>query len=207
VTDALFEALTRKPETFWPRLECVVQLGFLMDDIDPRAVQAGLPFNAEQVQDGGVSVIKAVQTDRKASCMEVDAAKLGDRLAASIVIQRAKSVLEPAFRAVDANETVVLGEIAEIVSEGLTVGDSVISADGNLSWMLGPARAIRKEPAAAAVTSRFQNARNAEAVRAESQAEFERGRAEVAAAVAPATTTVTTQAPPTRLPYAPAPKK
>ena len=49
----------------------------------------------------------------------------------------------------------------------------MIKADGNLSWLLRPALAIRGEPVAAGLASRAQNARNEDAIRADEQTKMQ----------------------------------
>jgi hypothetical protein len=127
--------------------------------------------------------------------MEVDMNTLGQDMALALRIRRAREVVEPLFNILVSNETVVLTRIADAVDKALTLGESVIAADGSLSWVLKPALDIRKAPAATGVATKAENARKEEAIRADEQSKLASATASTATA-APAQTGATGDASP-----------
>ena len=133
-------------------------------------------------------MLKAVQQDPRAEVMQVPMADLGRDLALLLRIGVAKEHVGAITEVLDANETVVLQRISRTVNAGLKLGASVIAADGKLTYILGPALAVRGEPSSAAVASRADNARTDQATRADEQAKI---KGQTPSADPPATTVTT----------------
>ncbi len=193
VADRWVDACINKTDNVPSTLSEVLDTVFLLEGFSREWVRVDLPFNAMQVRAGGYSALHADKTVAEASCLKLDASRLGRSLAQSERIRRIRNVLDPAYALVDANETVVLNDVATQVDAALLRGDSVIKANGALLVALTAARAIRGEPANTAVATRAQNVRQAGAVRADEQAKL--AATSAAEPTAHATTTVTTQTP------------
>ena len=168
--DAVCDGLSTKPETTWTAVERAAWLAFLKEGMDPRAVKIALPFNSPKVLPGGVTMILGLQTDKKAACTEIDLLALGQEVAEAIRFSRARLSLERPYLAAVANESIALNKIATRLDNGLTIGDSVIRADGQLSYLLQAVLDIRGQPASDAVATKAQKARDEQAIRADEQA-------------------------------------
>ena len=190
--DGVYTGLTTKTGTFWTAVRKASRLGYLLDGFNSRAVRVALAFNSTQISDGAVAVIKAVESDPKAACMEVDPEALGKDVALLLRVHRAQEQIDSIKQVLDANESVVLSRIFNTVDGGLKLGASVIAGDGNLSFVLGPALAIRKDPANLALATKASNARADKATRADEQTKMQ---AATPSPVPPSTTTVISSTP------------
>ena len=179
VGDDIYAGLTVNTDTYWECIGEAARFGFLLDGFVLREVRRRQPFNSTQICDGGLAVIRAIQSTSRASCMEVDPVALGEDIAKVLRARRAKEVIGGIYNILDANESAALARVSDTVAAGLAVGASVIASDGNLTQLLQPALAIRSAPAAAAQTTRTANLRTDQAIRADEQAK--------AKAAAPAT--------------------
>ena len=170
-TDRVYAGLTSKLDDFWPGVKAEAQLRFLMDGLEPGAVKIDLPFNSTQICDGGLAVIKTIQSvGKKADVMQVDPLSLGRNIAVVLRIRNALEYVAWIHQVLLANESVWLSQVAETVDQGLKVGASVIAADGDMSIMLKPALAIRKVPADTALATKAANARLVDETLAKEQA-------------------------------------
>ncbi len=104
-----------------------------------------------------------------------------------------RAIIDPVYQILDANESIVLNQVATIIDDGLARGLSVVKANGALLRVLAPALDIRGKPAQDGLVTRSENQRRSDEVRAEEQAKQEEAAAP--AAGAGSTTTVTTQSP------------
>ncbi len=164
--DQVAAGLTTQPETFWSGINGAVRLRFLMDGVETKAVKIDLPFNSTQICDGGLAMIKTIQSaGKKAEFLQVDPLAVGKDIALILRIRGALEQVDWIKEVLLANESVVLGRVADAVDQGLRVGASVIAADGDMSVMLRQATAIRKVPSAIAQATRTANARQREDVR------------------------------------------
>ncbi len=125
----------------------------LQKDINKEAVRVALPFNSPLVRAGGYAMLRGSVAVKEGGAMKVNREHLGVKLAYLERIRQLKAEWKPVMEILDANETIVLSDIAAIVDDGLTVGWSTIQHNGALLRILEPALAIRGNPSDQSVQS------------------------------------------------------